>query len=70
MASITMLVPKKDFARANGMSRWGRPSLDRNPLLAGILFVAIGLRGIILIDLATFFLAVSHCSLSASLNPS
>jgi DHA3 family macrolide efflux protein-like MFS transporter len=60
MASITMLVPKKDFARANGMSQMGQAiGSIVTPLLAGILFVAIGLRGIILIDLATFFLAVS-----------
>ena len=60
MASITMLVPKKDFARANGMSQMGQAiGSIVTPLLAGILFVAIGLKGIILIDLATFFLAVS-----------
>jgi DHA3 family macrolide efflux protein-like MFS transporter len=60
MASITMLVPKKDFARANGMIQMGQAiGSIATPLLAGILFVAIGLRGIILIDLATFFLAVT-----------
>src|SRR3972149_3885854 len=60
MASITMLVPKKDFARANGMSQMGQAiGSIVTPLLAGILFVAIGLKGVILIDLATFFLAVS-----------
>ena len=60
LASITMLVPKKDFARANGMSQMGQAiGSIVTPLLAGILFVAIGLRGVILIDLATFFLAVS-----------
>lgn len=60
MASITMLVPKKEFARANGMSQMGQAiGSIITPLLAGILFVAIGLKGIILIDLATFFLAVT-----------
>jgi DHA3 family macrolide efflux protein-like MFS transporter len=60
MASITMLVPKKDFARANGMIQMGQAIGGIvTPLLAGILFVAIGLRGIILIDLTTYFLAVS-----------
>ena len=60
MASITMLVPKKDFARANGMMQTGQAiGSIVTPLLAGALFVAIGLKGIILIDLATFFLAVT-----------
>lgn len=60
MASITMLVPKKDFARANGMTQMGQAiGSIVTPLLAGILFVAIGLKGIILIDLSTFFLAVT-----------
>jgi MFS family permease len=60
MASITMLVPKKDFGRANGMVQTGQAiSSVLTPLLAGILFVMIGLKGLILIDLATFFLAVT-----------
>jgi len=60
MASITMLVPKKDFARANGMMQTGQAiGSVITPVLAGILFVSIGLRGIILIDLATFFIAVT-----------
>lgn len=60
MASITMLVPKKDFARANGMIQMGQAiGSIVTPLLAGILFVAIGLKGIILIDLTTFCLAVT-----------
>jgi MFS family permease len=60
MASITMLVPKKDFARANGMSQMGQAiGAIATPFLAGLLFVAIGLKGIILIDLSTFFMAVT-----------
>jgi DHA3 family macrolide efflux protein-like MFS transporter len=60
MASITILMPKKDFARANGMSQMGQAiGSIVTPLLAGILFVTIGLKGIILIDLVTYFLAVS-----------
>jgi DHA3 family macrolide efflux protein-like MFS transporter len=60
MASITMLVPKKDFARANGMLQMGQAiGSIVTPLLAGILFVLIGLKGIILIDISTFFIAVT-----------
>jgi MFS transporter, DHA3 family, macrolide efflux protein len=58
-ASITMLVPKKDLTRASGIMQTGQ-SLEMliSPILAGILFVAIGLKGIILIDFVTFFFAV------------
>jgi len=60
MASITMLVPKKEFARANGMVQTGQAiSSVLTPVLAGILFVMIGLKGLILIDLATYFIAVT-----------
>jgi MFS transporter, DHA3 family, macrolide efflux protein len=60
MASITMLVPKKDFARANGMMQTGQAiGSIVTPLLAGILFVVIGLKGIILIDISTYFFAVA-----------
>lgn len=58
-ASITMLVPKKDLARANGFMQMGQAlQMLIAPLLAGVLFVAVGLRGIVLIDFITFFFAV------------
>lgn len=59
MASITMLVPKKELTRASGMMQAGQ-SLETliSPLLAGVLFVVVGLRGILLIDFVTFFFAV------------
>jgi MFS family permease len=58
-ASITLLVPKKNLARANGLMQMGQALQSLiAPLLAGVLFVAIGLRGIVLIDFITFFFAV------------
>lgn len=58
-ASVVMLVPKKDLARANGMAQASEAvQMLVAPLLAGFLFVAIGLPGIILIDFATFFFAL------------
>jgi DHA3 family macrolide efflux protein-like MFS transporter len=59
-ASITMLVPKKQLTRANGMLQTA-DALGGilAPALAGFLFVAIGLRGIVLIDFVTYFFAVS-----------
>jgi hypothetical protein len=54
-----MLVPKKDFARTSGMISLGS-ALEGlvSPLLAGLLFVRIGLPGILLIDVVTYFFAV------------
>jgi DHA3 family macrolide efflux protein-like MFS transporter len=58
-ASITMLVPKKDLARASGIEQMGAAVQSIIiPILAGLLYVSIGLRGIILIDFVTFFFAV------------
>jgi len=58
-ASITMLVPKERLARASGMMQTAY-SLGSilAPVLAGFLFVAVGLSGIVLIDFATYFFAV------------
>ncbi|MBN2145788.1 MAG: MFS transporter [Anaerolineales bacterium] len=58
-ASIAMLVPHKDLGRANGLMSTGQ-ALESlvTPLVAGFLFVAIGLRGIILIDFITYFFAI------------
>ncbi len=58
-ASITMLVPKKDLARAAGIQQIGSATQSiLIPMLAGVLYVAIGLRGVILIDFATYFFAI------------
>lgn len=58
-ASISMLVPKKDLTRANGLTQMSQAiQMLAAPLLAGVLFVAVGLQGIILVDFVTFFFAV------------
>jgi DHA3 family macrolide efflux protein-like MFS transporter len=58
-AAITTMVPKDQYGRANGMMSFVQagPSAVA-PLLAGSLMPIIGLQGILLIDLATFLLAV------------
>jgi len=58
-ASITMLVPKKDLARANGLVQTAQAveSLVA-PLLAGTLMGTIGLRGIFTVDFVTYFFAI------------
>jgi MFS transporter, DHA3 family, macrolide efflux protein len=59
-ASIVMLVPKKFLTRANGLIQLGQAlEMVLAPLLAGLLFIAIGLRGIILIDFITYFFALA-----------
>lgn len=58
-ASITMLVPKKDLPRANGMMQMGQAlEMVITPVIAGILFVSLGLAGILIIDFVTFLFAV------------
>ncbi|MBK7452033.1 MAG: MFS transporter [Anaerolineales bacterium] len=58
-ASISTIVPKEKLGSANGMIQM-REALSTviTPVLAGILFVAIGFSGIIMIDFVTFFFAV------------
>lgn len=58
-ASITMLVPKEQLTRANGMVQTGA-SVEGllAPVLAGLLVGVIGVGGMILIDFLTFFIAV------------
>ena len=58
-ASVTMLVPKEQFARASAMIQTGQSiSGILSPLIAGFLFAFIGVNGVILIDFVTFFIAV------------
>ncbi len=58
-ASITMLVPKKNLSRANGMLQMGQAlEMVITPIIAGVLFVTIGLSGILIIDFVTFLFAV------------
>jgi MFS family permease len=58
-ASIAMLVPKKDLARAGGIQQMGGAVQSiLIPMLAGVLYAAIGLRGVILVDFVTYFFAI------------
>lgn len=57
--SVTMLVPKKDLARAGGIQQMGYAVQSiLIPIVAGVLYSAVGLRGIVLIDFATYFFAI------------
>lgn len=56
---ITLLVPKKHLARANSAVQMADgASRVAAPLLGGVAVVALGLGGVLLIDLATFLLAI------------
>lgn len=58
-AAITMMLPKKQFARANGMMELaGSASNIFAPVLAGALLGSVGLGGILTFDIATFVVAI------------
>lgn len=59
MAAITLMVPKEQLGRANGMMMLvdSGPGVF-SPVLAGMLLPIIGLTGILTIDVVTFFLAI------------
>ncbi|MBI3159616.1 MAG: MFS transporter [Chloroflexi bacterium] len=57
--SVTMLVPKEQFGRANALIQTGESFGGiLSPILAGALFGLVGIPGIFVIDLATFLFAV------------
>jgi MFS family permease len=58
LASITMLVPRRELARASGMSQASAAVTQIvGPLLAGTLVGRLGYGGVILIDFSTFLFA-------------
>ncbi len=58
-AATTLLVPKKHFGRASGMTQLGQAiSQIISPALAGALMATIEISGVILIDFATFLFAL------------
>lgn len=58
MAATTLLVPKAQLGRANGMIQFGQATAEvLAPLLAGLLIAVIGLDGVVAIDLGTFLFA-------------
>lgn len=60
LAAVTQLVPKRYYGRANGIVSLGTAtSTVLAPLLGGALVIAVGLRGIVVIDLLTFTVAVA-----------
>ncbi len=59
LASIPLLVPKQHLGRANGMVQLNDGlSMVVAPVLAGVLLAAFDLPGVLIVDLATFVVAV------------
>jgi DHA3 family macrolide efflux protein-like MFS transporter len=59
-AAITQLIPRRHHTRASGMVNFAQAAGDiLSPLLGGILMVAIGIRGVMLVDFATFLFALA-----------
>ena len=58
-AAITTMIPKEQYSRANGMMSLveSGPAVFA-PILAGALYPILGLRGILILDVATFFAAI------------
>lgn len=58
-AAIAQLVPSKQYSRANGMVQVSNGiSKIAAPVIAGVLMKLIALKGILTIDLITFFMAI------------
>lgn len=58
-ASVSSLVPKEQLGRAAGMVQMGQAVADlAAPILAGFMFVAIGLNGLMLLDFFSFFFGI------------
>lgn len=58
-ATTTLLVPPEHLGRANGMMQLAQAISDiLAPALAGVLVLRIAMQGVILIDVATFIVAV------------
>jgi DHA3 family macrolide efflux protein-like MFS transporter len=60
VASITLLVSKRNLGRANGMVQFGQAASEiLAPALAGILVLTVQVQGVLLIDFVTFIFAVT-----------
>ena len=59
ISSITLLIPKAKYSRASGMRSFSSYSAQIfAPIISGLLVVSIGITGILLIDIVTFFLSM------------
>ena len=60
LASLSMLVARKDYGRVNGLLEFGQAATTiAAPAISGFLMYTIGLTNILLIDFATFLFAAT-----------
>jgi len=60
LASVSLLVPEAQYGRAAGLAQVAQAVADiLAPTLAGLLLVTVGVPGVLLIDFATFLVAVA-----------
>jgi DHA3 family macrolide efflux protein-like MFS transporter len=58
-AVTTLLVPKAQLGRAGGMVQIGEAiSALASPAIAGVLFVTVGIQGVVMVDFASYAIAV------------
>ncbi len=58
-AVTTLLVPKSQLGRAGGMVQIGEAiSALASPAIAGVLFVTVGIQGVVMVDFATYLIAI------------
>ncbi|MFZ5826581.1 MAG: MFS transporter [Bacillota bacterium] len=63
-AAITTMIPKQHYGRANGMMQVAESGSGiLAPILAGMLIAFVGIRGILVIDLISFGVAVTTLAL-------
>jgi DHA3 family macrolide efflux protein-like MFS transporter len=70
LASMTMVLPKEKLGRANGMQQfvWAFAQVTA-PLLAGILLGIWGLKPVLVVDCASFFVAIAAYLMITIPNP-
>ncbi|MBC6448101.1 MFS transporter [Actinokineospora xionganensis] len=56
---LPLLVPEQHLSRANGLAQAGMAVQISAPLAAGVLLATVGLRGVVLIDLFTYGVALA-----------
>lgn len=63
-AAITVMIPKQHYTRASGLLAFAYFGADvLAPFMAGVLLLIVGLQGIMLIDVITFFAALGTLAL-------
>jgi DHA3 family macrolide efflux protein-like MFS transporter len=69
-ASIALLIPKAQFGRAQGLIQFGSAAAGiSSPLLAGALISIINIYGVMMIDFATFIVAITTMLMVTIPNP-